>query len=447
MKNLYFKLLIISLFLVSCEDFLDEGDSPNGPKTIAQDRMFTGIVAGLIAIEEGEASRTTAIWMQQATGTSRQYSALQNYSITAGELNPTWTTAYKTLRNIKLYKEGIKLNDKFQTAVAKFSESLLIGKLASLFGDVPYSQAGDYNKFPTPKFDDQLEIYTKIQDELDMAISLLISMTSADKKLSNDWIYDGEASKWIEACYTLKARYYLHWKNYSAARTAALNGISLGNDFSFKHGANAKDNNLIHDFQSARDDYMRSSETLVDLMKSRQDSVLLSNNFTLVSDSLTLVNNGFPFPGSPQFIGGKLGASNSKISNFGDAFAQGASFTALSYVENQMILAECEYRIGTRGSAENYINNVRTADQKPAITEASFPGADLLREIINEKYVHMLFNPEVWQDWKRTGYPELRSWSTYNPNTDMPRRHLYPQSARDTNPNTPANPARNDNDN
>jgi hypothetical protein len=57
---------------------------------------------------------------------------------------------------------------------------------------------------------------------------------------------------------------------------------------------------------------------------------------------------------------------------------------------------------------------------------------------MNEKYVALFQNPEVWNDWKRTGFPTLVG--------TPPRRLTYPISEREANPNTPADGARNWND-
>ena len=76
---------------------------------------------------------------------------------------------------------------------------------------------------------------------------------------------------------------------------------------------------------------------------------------------------------------------------------------------------------------------------------AGLTGDDLLETIMNEKYIALAQNPQIWNDWKRTGYPEL---TTAN-NLELPRRFMYPDSEENTNENFPGVLglyARNDND-
>ena len=53
--------------------------------------------------------------------------------------------------------------------------------------------------------------------------------------LSQDIYFSGDKDKWIKAANTLKARFYLHQKDYSSALSAASNGISASSgDMKYK---------------------------------------------------------------------------------------------------------------------------------------------------------------------------------------------------------------------
>jgi hypothetical protein len=49
-----------------------------------------------------------------------------------------------------------------------------------------------------------------------------------------------------------------------------------------------------------------------------------------------------------------------------------------------------------------------------------------LKHIIEQKYIACFFSPEVYTDWRRTGFPEL----TPVKGNAIPRRFPYPQSER-----------------
>ena len=111
-----------------------------------------------------------------------------------------------------------------------------------------------------------------------------------------------------------------------------------------------------------------------------------------------------------------------------------------------MIIAEAAFKTGDEATALAKLNEVRANFNLPAL---SMSGSDLFTAIAEEKYVALFLNMEVYNDWKRTGYPESSSdFSSYS-GLPIPRRLLYGSGERNANPNIPApsqQPARNEND-
>ena len=92
-----------------------------------------------------------------------------------------------------------------------------------MWGGIPYSESGN-PEIEDPIFDSQTSVYDAAIAKLNAGISTLQSASSSS--LSQDIYFGGNTTKWIEAAYTLVARFNLHKKNYSAAISAANNGIS-----------------------------------------------------------------------------------------------------------------------------------------------------------------------------------------------------------------------------
>jgi hypothetical protein len=66
------------------------------------------------------------------------------------------------------------------------------------------------------------------------------------------------------------------------------------------------------------------------------------------------------------------------------------------------------------------------ADNYGALTD----GTITLANIIHAKYTHLYYQPEAWNDWKRTGLPVLTP-SVGNVTAGViPRRFIYPQDER-----------------
>jgi L-rhamnose isomerase len=66
-----------------------------------------------------------------------------------------------------------------------------------------------------------------------------------------------------------------------------------------------------------------------------------------------------------------------------------------------------------------------------------------LKTIITQKYIALFLQPEVWSDYRRTGYPAIplaaNATHSANPEGQIPRRIPYPQNEQSLNRNTPAN--------
>ena len=87
-------------------------------------------------------------------------------------------------------------------------EGHAFGTAASLWGAIPYTKLVTL-RFLTI-FDSQVSVYNAAIQKLNSGISTLQSASSTS--LSQDIIFGGNKDKWIEAAYTLIARFNLHKK-------------------------------------------------------------------------------------------------------------------------------------------------------------------------------------------------------------------------------------------
>ena len=110
-----------------------------------------------------------------------------------------------------------------------------------------FSEAGN-PEIEDPIYDSQVSVYAGAISLLDEGISTLNGATSSP--ISEDIYFNGDKNKWIAAANTLKARFYLHQKDYSSALSAAQTGISSSDgDMKFKPGsAVSGDTNLFWTF-------------------------------------------------------------------------------------------------------------------------------------------------------------------------------------------------------
>ncbi len=404
---------LLALASVGCNDYLTgsnlSGDPNNPtPANATIDQLFVATQTSLTGQLTGELARAACMYTQQCAGTDRQYQAIGTYvvdaSVFAGSFDRFYTGGGLTdLRNIQQKALAATVPDSIYLGVAKVMEAYMIGTAADLWGDIPYSEAIDPVDHATPHYDNQLAVYAALQTVLDDAIKALNGSTGNGPS-SNDLVYGGSKTKWLQLAHLLKARYYLHVAeaNGAAAYTSALaeanQGISVpANDYRSYQSAATTEGNFWYQFQIVqRDSYLRIGKRLVDLMVARGDPRLAA-----YFDSLP--------------AGGYGGANP---------------------------IAEAAYQTGDATTALDSLNAERTAAGLPALVGIS--GAALLDSIMTEKYVVTFQNIEAWSDYKRTCTPSLVPAAAA---AQVIGRLPYSIDEVNTNPNVPSpEPTRNAND-
>ncbi|MFQ5676119.1 MAG: SusD/RagB family nutrient-binding outer membrane lipoprotein, partial [bacterium] len=256
---------VIFLFglLNGCGDFLDNPaatEDPNRPIAVEADQLFNAVQVGTWFMMEGALARTFTIWMQQMAGTDRQLVGYSKYEITEADHDVEFDNVYTGggLIDIRhIIQQTTDNNWLAYRGIAKIYEALLIGTTASIWGDIPYSQAVN-PQYPEPKLDEQADVYAAVQNLLDEAIQDLQS--SGEQRLPpNDHVYGGDLTKWIEMAHSLKARFYMHWAevdqtNYQLALQQAQQGISsIAGDYKSIHSVKESESNTWYQFCRERD--------------------------------------------------------------------------------------------------------------------------------------------------------------------------------------------------
>ncbi len=453
-KNLILVVaLLFSSLIISCSDFLNDPeiqDDPNRATTVSADLLFNSVQVRQFFRYEGHLSRTTSIWMQQLSGVDRQSLAMGQYVYTENEWNGEMQGVHTggglvDIRNIRA--EADAKGWKTYSGIAKVWEAFVVGMSASLWGDLPYSES--VSDVVTPKLDGQKSIYDAAIALLGDANSGAIAdlTTGGGYKPPNDHVYAGTNAKWIEAAYTLKARYLLHWAevnsgNYALALAAIQKGISSNaNNFKTKHTTNESESNGIYQFWRQRDSYIRAGKYMIDLLKSRTDP-RLDKYFQPGIGSL-----------AGQYVGAAPGQALTDASNLSAAMrANSLSFDIMSFSEANLIWAECAYKTGDATTALAKLNAARRAEEgrwglaaNSLGVATGLTGTALIDAIMQEKYIALFMNIEAYNDWKRTNREALAPYT----GGQIPRRLLYGDGERIANPNIPTpsqQPARNAND-
>lgn len=446
-------LLVSALGVVfgSCNKLVDGYDiNPNTALDAPSTLQLTAAELAHGFFMSGEAARTASIWAGVFTGSDRQYSALQTYITSATDYDGMWQLSYQTtMAQLRLVENKAQaVGNKQLLGIAQVVEAQMLGTTTALWGDVPYSQAFQEGKPGT--FDAQATVYAATQALLTDAITNLTSGGNAS--IPNDIYFTGNKAKWLAVAHTLKARYFLHVKNYALATAEARLGMNASTgDMAVPFGgaigssANTYYSFLTNDrvaYLSAADSY--AAQLLLQRTNAKTREAVRYRYF--YNDKDTTGTTTIFSKRDPNWIDG--------------AFQADSPFPLVSYAENQAILAESLILTADAPGALTALNSIRTNNQNTytgpdarydAYTPADFNAGGLLnptasgqssaqalhKEILTEKYLSLVGQIEEFNDVRRTGnIIGVPRNATNAP--DLPQRFLYPQSELNTNPSTPS---------
>ncbi len=429
----------LAVFTINCSGFLEGGwldSNPNTADVVPLTSQFVAMQPITYGFYSADAGIFSSIFMQHMAGLSNQYIGYEVYGMTNVEDFGMFNQLYMTGGLIDMKDIKAKCIEEERTtmlAVTKMYEALLFATGADLFGDIPYTEAAN-SDIENPKYDTQLSVHTACIALLDEAISALGSASDFyDDNL--DFSFGGDRSHMIAAAYSLKARILLNWAevnngNYALALTAAQNGISsTSEDWSIPFADSGDEQNVWYQFLNERGEgYAKPAKYLVDLMNATSDP------------RRPLY---FELDDNDEYSGSEHASWDGEVSslNTSDGYGSAAwDLDIISYEETLFMIAECQYQAGDEAEALATVNTaLGVVEAKLGLASDSIQrisgltGTALLEAIMVEKYKTLFLSPQCWNDWKRTGFPQISS----NADKDIPRRYMYPDDEANTNSNFP----------
>ena len=464
MKKYSLLLILIGvLSITSCKKFV-EGyrKDPNGfvNSTTKQEMLATMLQNQFF--HKGDGMRLAMLWMNQATGADRQYKVLDDWNnATSKNFNNPWSEVYKIMTHAMITeKMANEDGNQVTRGLAKMFRAWAGGEAASLWGNVPFTQVNDPNH-EEPIYENQADVFASAQALLDDAITDLnsgIGVIDSDK----DIYFKGNTFNWVKIAHGIKARLYLHAKDYSHALQEAQLGPS----------SSAAGNNLYE-----------LNDDLYALYESFDDTPWGKYNPT----KQFLIQRAGDLDATDTYAGGLFSSrQNSKTNEGGrkafnytglnlNAAYQGddkigkffGNMNLITYGEMLLIQTECILRDNTKTVADalvpyntyrNLLNNrhyVRGFGNNNAVKYLPYDPADFnnggmenldnidpkkafLREVFEERYLFFIGDYESFIDHARSYndpmVPQYMELSDYD---DEPLRFVYPEVEEDANDNFP----------
>jgi len=221
-NKIIISLLAVVLATSSCSDYLDVNKDPNRvtDSNVTPQLIFTQAETAL-----GSRQATRFIFMNNWMGywaRSGSFIVEQEettYKVTSTFTEGNWDQAYNILFDLSKVKTmALASNDSILTGASMILSVKLWQETVDQFGAIPYFQAFDNLKYPTPVYDPAATIYTDLIVKLDKAISYLQASpkpSMVESFAKADWIFArGDSKKdvvslWKKFANTIKLRIFL----------------------------------------------------------------------------------------------------------------------------------------------------------------------------------------------------------------------------------------------
>jgi hypothetical protein len=445
----YLIITFISLMLVtSCVDSLDDYNiDQKRPSNVPPETFLTAALKQLsdVITTPNVNTNNFRLYVQQWATTT--YLQEPRYDLTSRIIPQNlWQTFYKDviadLRESKrLIEEDELVATEDKTAMMAQLEVVEVYtwfQLVTIFGDVPYSEAMDFQN-PVPAYDDDAAIYADILERLDIAIG---SLSAGGNGFDNaDVLYDGDLDQWVKFANSLKLKMGMLLADVDNGKAKQIVEEAAANVFT------SNDDNARFPYLASPPNNNPLSGNLNPAFSSRQDYVVAST----ITDKLNALND----PRRPfyfttvngEYKGGNYGFANAygDFSHTSDKTIA-ADFEALllDYSEVEFLLAEAVERGFTvGGTAEEHYNkaieasilywggtagDVTTYLNQPSVKYTTAPGT--YKEKIGLQKWIALYNRgiDAWTEWRKFDYPVLTppSGGTVPAGLSIPVRIIYP---------------------
>ncbi|MFC5044211.1 SusD/RagB family nutrient-binding outer membrane lipoprotein [Aquimarina hainanensis] len=417
-------IILLCLSTISCETFLDSelNIDPNKPVSVPVFAQLPSICINIADVTGGDFSRFNSLITQQVEGVERQWTSFNNYTgLTPNRFDTAWNNIYTSiLIELDIYiKNSTEIGANHYLGIGQILKAYSLMLATDVWGNIPFTESGLGLDNTAPKYDDQTTvIYPAIFSLLQSGIENLGKNDGgfAVKTKGGDVFHDGDIDLWTKAARAIRARAYLHQGNYSEALTDAQASFTSRND-NLRFTYETTNPGQWFRFNDGRTGDIEFHPFMKGLMEGLNDT-----------DRLAILSETF-VKEHPYLI---------------NAFGQ----DLISYREVKFIEAECLARTGGSDSSisEAYLAGIEASFEEVGLTNTEYssyiantdvnPGIgsiELNPHILTQKYIGLFVQPEVFNDYRRTGFPDISPTS----GSTVPVRWNYSGNEILFNPNTP----------
>ncbi|MCT4586900.1 MAG: SusD/RagB family nutrient-binding outer membrane lipoprotein [Carboxylicivirga sp.] len=449
-------VLILLLTLSACEDF----DDINTPKTGVTSPDPSSLFPELITVPSKDNGRQSINLFNKLVQYTTRGEDVIGDKWDVESISPWWDVTYNTMRHANIVLEAGEGYENHKGA-ALVIKSYVFYVLTSLYGDIPYSEAGQGMEGSYfPKYDTQEEVFKGLITDLEQANSLLGTGTI---NMTADILYDGDVLKWKKFANSLLIRVLMAQSsqvNPSVKLQAIIDNpetYPIFEDYTdqptFKYSSSV-------DFEySGWLESTYACKTYVDIVKGLGDE--------RIKTAASLSVNGSEYIGAPQATNDLIEAddvslqSSLILDNRTHPFVQTvwmqtaelqlllAEAVEKGYLSGGSDVAEAYYQAGIKSSYEyqKSLNDkvveaglmMEPMDDfnesyylKPEVAFTSETEANLTK-INTQMYIALFNDMEMYFYQRRTVTPELVVGVLHRNEGRPPVRFIYPESEKSLN--------------
>lgn len=207
MKKHFACLIVAALAFQSCENFEEINTDPNNPAVVPTEMLLPPIISGGVNTMVGS-GRRAGQYVQHLAYRGGTNERDGRYNLTGADWREEWNGAVRLMKDVNQMKIlAEQYSQPEYLALAHINKVYILSLVTDAFGDIPYDEAGmgNIDGLEFPRFQTQEEVYQRMLEDLEIANSLLRSL-SGDVSVNRDILYNGDLKKWRKFANTLKVR-------------------------------------------------------------------------------------------------------------------------------------------------------------------------------------------------------------------------------------------------
>lgn len=203
-------LMLLMLSFFGCEQYLDVNDNPNSLTEAPIEAVLPNPINLMVDYQGTELN----VNMQKYVGNiisapdMWNFHEVETYGLTSGQFVGSFNGMFRRVLPDLQYIERLAQRDGLVNyeAIAKIMKVYTFQELVDLWGDVPYHDALKGSENLQPQYDDDEEVYDLLLEDINQAISLIDDTPGVVKPSNDDIVFGGNMVLWKKFANSLKLR-------------------------------------------------------------------------------------------------------------------------------------------------------------------------------------------------------------------------------------------------